>query len=124
MPVFETTDCRSHAMHGAEFHSYVAPSRGSAQLCAWRVDVEPGTAGVEHEVSDEEVFLVLAGSPVLTLDGTSRRMSSGSVALAKAGSTVKLDNLSNEPAELWVTTVAGLTATTADGSVIAPPWAE
>jgi quercetin dioxygenase-like cupin family protein len=109
-------------MHGAEFRSYVAPSRGSAQLCAWRVLIEPGSIGTAHEISDEEVFLVLQGSPQITLDESKELLSPGAVALARAGSTVKLDNLSEEPAELWITTVAGLTATTPDGATIVPPW--
>lgn len=124
MAVLEIDDYLPYAMHGAEFRSYIAPSRGSAQLCAWRILVEPGTTGVEHEISDEEVFLVLKGSPVVTLNGTGELMSSGAVALASAGSTVKLDNPSAEPAELWVTTVVGLTATTPDGAVIVPPWTQ
>ena len=122
MPVYAVDDFASHNMHQAEFRSYVAPARGSSKICGWRVVVEPGTVGLEHRVSHEEVFFALAGAPVLTLDGSRAEMTAGSVALAHSDSLVKLDNPSDEPAELWVTTTTGLIATTADGSEIVPPW--
>ncbi|HMS74699.1 cupin domain-containing protein [Gordonia sp. (in: high G+C Gram-positive bacteria)] len=122
MPVFTMTDARPHEMHGARFESVVAPSAGSTELCAWRTTVTPGTAGQPHTVDHEEVFLVLAGTPTITLDGTPTRVASGSVIFAPAGSNVKLDNDSETEAQLWVTTVVGLTATTPSGDRIVPPW--
>jgi quercetin dioxygenase-like cupin family protein len=122
MPVYSIDDFAAHNMHQAEFRSYVAPARGSAKICGWRVVIEPGTVGLEHRVSHEEVFLALTGEPVLTLDGARAELAAGSVALAHAGSLVKLDNPSGEVAELWVTTTTGLTATTGDGAEIVPPW--
>jgi len=111
-----------HRMHGAVFRSYVAPSRGSHELCAWQVAVDPGVRGQGHEISHEEVFLVLAGTPTLTVDDRTSSLGAGDVVLAPAGSTVRLDNDAAETAELWVTTSVGLTARLADGQEVAPPW--
>ena len=36
MPVVHAADAVIHDMHGSRFTSYAAPSRGSAELCAWR----------------------------------------------------------------------------------------
>src|SRR5690349_18612342 len=99
-----------HQMHGATFTSYVAPSSGSTELCAWRVSVEPGVAGQGHRVTKEEVFLVLTGQPTLTVDGDRHPLRVGDVVLAPAGSGVRLDNEGPSAAELWVTTSVGLTA--------------
>jgi quercetin dioxygenase-like cupin family protein len=111
-----------HQMHGALFASYVAPARGSAELCAWRVRVEPDVQGQAHRVSHEEVFLVLAGTPTITVDGDRDRLETGDVVFAAAGSSVRLDNDGDLAAELWVTTSVGLTAQMADGTEIVPPW--
>jgi mannose-6-phosphate isomerase-like protein (cupin superfamily) len=111
-----------HDLHGARFSSYVAPSSGSTELCAWRVAVAPGVAGQEHRISREEVFLVLSGSPTLALDGVSSELTPGRVVLAPAGARVRLDNPGGTPAELWVTTSVGLEAELADGSSLSPPW--
>jgi quercetin dioxygenase-like cupin family protein len=111
-----------HRMHGAVFHSYVAPSRGSHELCAWKVSVDPGVRGQGHEITREEVFLALTGAPSLTVDDRTTTLAPGDVVLAPAGSTVRLDNDGQEAADLWVTTSVGLTARLADGQEIAPPW--
>ncbi|MGO4203228.1 cupin domain-containing protein [Rhodococcus sp. TAF43] len=100
----------------------MAPSRGSRQLCAWRTDLAPGSDGAPHTVSHEEVFLVLHGSPTVTLDGRRTPLAAGDVVLVPEAATVQLDNHGDGTASLWVTTSVGLTATTADGGIITPPW--
>jgi quercetin dioxygenase-like cupin family protein len=123
MPIRKNGDHHTHHMHGAQFHSYVAPSRGSRQLCAWRTELAPGTAGAPHTVSHEEVFLVLHGSPTITLDDQQARLCAGDVVFVPESATVKLDNPGDSPASVWVTTSVGLTAVTAGGETITPPWA-
>lgn len=122
MPVLMPSDARHHDLPGARFHSYVAPARGSVQLCAWRVELDAGTTGAAHMVSHEEVFLVLSGTPTLTVEDERQRLEPGAVALAPAGSTVCLDNEADTAASLWVTTSVGLTATMPSGQRVVPPW--
>lgn len=64
-----------------------------------------------------------SGSLELTIDGTSRLLGVGDVAIAPAGSTLNVANPAEEPAGMWVTTSMGMTATLPDGSQISPPWA-
>ncbi len=122
MTFWKSDDAVVHEVHGARFASFVAPSAGSEQLCAWQVRVAAGVAGQEHRVSHEEVFLVLSGSPRLTVDGESTLLVPGQVALAPAGALLQLDNDGPDDAVLWVTTSVGLTAQLEDGSTFAPPW--
>lgn len=117
-------DATVHELHGARFHSYVSPTHGSTQLCAWRVEVDAGVSGAAHTVSHEEVFLVLTGTPTLAVDDRASRLEPGAVAFAPASSTVRLDNDTDEPASLWVTTSVGLRATMSTGQQIVPPWVE
>lgn len=111
-----------HEMHGATFRSYVSPSRGSQELCAWKVAVAPGVRGQSHQISREEVFLVLGGSPTIAVDGREARLTAGDVVHAPVGASVRLDNLGDAEAELWVTTTVGLSARMADGTEVVPPW--
>jgi len=113
----------THELHGAAFHSYVAPARGSRELCAWRLEVAAGTAGVEHRVSREEVLLLVSGELTVTVDGVPGEMGAGDVAFVPAGALFRVDNTSAGPASAWVTTSAGLQATLPDGSRISPQWA-
>jgi len=122
MPIYRDTDAEPHRLHGATFHSFAAPARGSAELCAWRLEVAGGTAGAAHRVSREEVILLLAGTLRVTLDGVSADLAAGDVVVVPVGSELCVDNRSGERADAWVTTSVGLRATMADGSTIAPPW--
>ncbi|WHU45487.1 cupin domain-containing protein [Gordonia sp. L191] len=112
-----------HGMHGARFESFVAPSRGSAELCAWRTVLEPEQFGTAHRVDREEIFLVLTGDPECELDGRRHTLAVGSVVHVPAGSRVRLDNPGSAEASVWVTAPAGLTAVTDSGETITPPWA-
>jgi quercetin dioxygenase-like cupin family protein len=122
MPIVREPDAVPHRLHGATFHSFAAPATGSRELCAWRLEVAPGTAGAAHRVSREEVLLVLTGDLTVTLDGVTAQLAPGEAVVVPAGSRFRVDNTSAGPATAWVTTSVGLEATMADGSTISPPW--
>ena len=103
----------------------------------------PGSKGVPHVVTREEVLFVLAGTlhvsmstppangRATTEEGVPVRMKApeaataagpGDAVIVPAGSTLRLDNRGDEPASAWVTTNAGLEAVLADGSRVTPPW--
>ena len=122
MPVFQASASRDHQMHGSVFRSYVAPSMGSVELCAWRLVVPPNTAGVAHRPTREEVILILVGSMTITIDDISAAATVGDVVLVPANAEIRLD-VDSEGLEAWVTTTPGIEAITGDGSRISPPWA-
>ncbi len=123
MPVFSPADSTDYETHGATFAAYVNPGRGSTELCAWRLSIPANTAGTAHRPSREEVLLVLDGLMRVTIDDQSNDLGPGDVAHIPAGAELRIDTRS-DGASAWVTTSRGLTATTSDGSVIAPPWAQ
>ncbi|MEV4638771.1 cupin domain-containing protein [Actinoplanes sp. NPDC049548] len=123
MTVVRERDAVEHHLHGATFRSFVAPARGSRELCAWRLEIADGTVGVPHRVSREEVVLVLSGQLTATIDGVAATVRAGEAAFVPSGAEFAVDNTSGGPAAAWVTTSVGLTATLADGSTISPPWA-
>jgi mannose-6-phosphate isomerase-like protein (cupin superfamily) len=122
MPVYSPEDANEFAMHGSTFRSVVAPSRGSVELCAWELVVAAGSAGAAHRPTREEVLRVLDGDLRITLDGQSERIGVGAVVLVPAGAQLRVDG-GQADAHVWVTTTAGLQATTSDGETISPPWA-
>ena len=123
MPIIREADAVTHRLHGAAFHSFAAPSSGSTELCAWRLEIAAGTAGQSHRVSHEEVLVVLSGRLTVTVgDDSPGLVGAGEVVLVPAGSSFRVDNDAAEPATAWVTTRVGLSATLPDGSTITPPW--
>jgi len=110
-------------MHGASFHALVAPSRGSAELCAWRLEIPPHQVGAPHRPSREEVLLVLDGELTVVLDGHPETVAAGDVVLVPARAELRVDG-GTTTASVWVTTSPGLEAELADGSRLTPPWAQ
>jgi len=122
MPVFHQADAVQYETHGSRFQSYIAPSRGSEQPCAWQLTVPADLRGVAHRPSREEVLLVLTGELRVTLDGTTTVLHPGDVALVPAQTELRVE-AGPDGATAWVTTTPGLEAVTADGTSIHPPWA-
>lgn len=122
MPSFTSDQATPFEIHGSRFSSYVAPARGSTQLCAWRLDVPAGTTGLPHVVSHEEVLLWLAGTAAVQLDGVVSAVEVGDVVFVPAGARFGVDNPGPTPAAAWVTTSVGLTAQLDDGTPMVPPW--
>lgn len=52
---------------GVVFTGLVSPKRGSTDVSAWRVRLEPGTPGAPHRVTREEVFVAIAGEALVTM---------------------------------------------------------
>ncbi len=122
MPIVRPADAVSFDMHGSRFLSYVRPSKGSSQLCAWQLTVPANLRGVAHRPSREEVLVILDGELQVTLDGASSALRRGDAVLVPAGSELRVD-AGPDGASAWVTTTPGLEAVTADGTRISPPWA-
>jgi quercetin dioxygenase-like cupin family protein len=123
VPFFRSADATPFETHGSRFSAYVAPSRGSSQLCAWRLDVPAKLQGVAHRPSHEEVLLVLDGALHVTVDGDAFDAGVGDVVVVPANSELRVDG-GDLGASAWVTTTPGLEAVTADGTRIVPPWAQ
>ncbi|MDT4894481.1 MAG: hypothetical protein QOE97_3516 [Pseudonocardiales bacterium] len=122
MPVVRPENAVSFETHGSRFLSYVSPSKGSSQLCAWQLTVPADLQGVAHRPTREEVLLVLDGELRVSLDEARSTLKPGDVLLVLAGSELRVD-AGPSGAIAWVTTTPGLEAVTADGTRIAPPWA-
>lgn len=122
MPVIRATEATVHEMHGSRFTSYVAPAHGSSELCAWRLEVPPGSRGVRHQVSHEEVLLMTGGTLRVAIDGQTAEAGAGDAVLVPAGASVRIDNPGSGPAAAVVATSVGLTAVLGDGTRVTPPW--
>ncbi|MGW2287545.1 cupin domain-containing protein [Streptomyces phaeochromogenes] len=123
MPVVRSSEAVVHEIHGARFVSYATPLSGSKELCAWRGEIPAGTKAPAHTVNHEEILHLLAGELLMTLDGRTERIAAGDTVIINPGSTLAVENPTEETAISWVTTSIGLQAELADGTVITPPWA-
>ncbi|MGI5453518.1 cupin domain-containing protein [Streptomyces sp. CA-249302] len=123
MPIIRTSEAVTHEIHGARFVSYATPLTGSKELCAWRGEIPPGTKAPLHTVNREEIFHLLVGELLITLDGRTDRITAGDTLIVNPGATLGVENPTDQTAISWVTTSIGLEAELADGTRITPPWA-
>lgn len=61
----------------ATMTGFAAPSRGSAELSTWRVEMAAGATGPEHSVTREQVWLVTSGTLNVTCDGRTEKVGAG-----------------------------------------------
>ncbi|WP_371672499.1 cupin domain-containing protein [Streptomyces sp. NBC_00289] len=123
MPVVRSSEAVTHEIHGVRFVSYATPLTGSRELCAWRGEIPAGTRAPAHTVNREEIFHLLVGELLVTLDGETTPLAAGDTVIINPGATVAIENPADRTAISWVTTSIGLEAELADGTRITPPWA-
>jgi quercetin dioxygenase-like cupin family protein len=123
MPVVRSSAAVTHEIHGARFVSYATPLTGSKELCAWRGEIPARTKAPAHTVNREEIFHLLVGELLMTLDGQTERISAGDTVIVNPGATLTVENPTDHTAMSWVTTSIGLEARLPDGTRITPPWA-
>jgi mannose-6-phosphate isomerase-like protein (cupin superfamily) len=108
---------------GVEFTGLASPSRGSDDVCTWRITVDAGLRSPEpHTLDRDEIFMVTSGTVQLAPDGPV--LGAGDAAVVPAGTPIQLANPGGEAATAYVVIRAGFAGTGADGSPIdTPPWA-
>jgi quercetin dioxygenase-like cupin family protein len=83
-----------------------APSQGSRELATWRTRMEPGAEGPLHVIDREQVWMPLAGSFTVTIDGSSREVAAGEALILPAGVARQI-RANGEPVEVLVCMPAG-----------------
>jgi mannose-6-phosphate isomerase-like protein (cupin superfamily) len=123
MHVIRVADAPVFDLPGITFTALAAPSRGSDELCAWLLTVEPGLESPEpHTLDRDEVFLVVEGE--VRLGPSAATAHAGDVVVVPAGEPIQLANPGATPARVHVAISAGFSATLADGTRMGtPPWA-
>jgi mannose-6-phosphate isomerase-like protein (cupin superfamily) len=123
MPILTPPASPTHEREGARFTSLATPSSGSRDTSVWRVELAPGTQSVLHELTREEIFVVLRGSARVQLADESRDVGVGDVIVVPSDTPFGLSNPSSrEPFEALCCLPVGGEARV-DGAVFVPPWA-
>ena len=122
MPILTAPSAPTHDLGDTSFTSLATPSRGSRDTAVWRVTVAPGTPAVPHTLTREEVFVVLAGTASVRMDGVSGTAATGDAIVVPAGVAFELGNDSDHPLRMLCCMPVGGQARLADGTMLTPPW--
>ncbi|PXY32570.1 cupin domain-containing protein [Prauserella muralis] len=107
---------------GFVFRPLAVPSRGSAELAVWSLEVRPEARSEPHTVDREEVFVLHEGRAVVEVGGVVHELEPGDAAIAAPHTPLRVHNPGPVPARLTVCTSKGIRGTVGD-TTIDPPWA-
>jgi quercetin dioxygenase-like cupin family protein len=123
MPVVTAPAEPTHEVGGTLFTSLATPTRGSRRISVWQVELPPGTSPTPHQVTYEEIFVVLDGVVRVELDGVGSDAGPGDAVVVPAGVPFALANDSEAPARLLCCFPVGGQAQLPGGEPFTPPWA-
>ncbi|MBA2558949.1 MAG: cupin domain-containing protein [Propionibacteriales bacterium] len=109
---------------GSRFTQLATPSRGSTRTSVWQIEIQPGTPAVTHQLTAEEIFIVLGGNANVTLADVVTPARTGDAIVVPADTDFALDNSGDTPLSLICVFPVGGQARTCDGAVFTPPWAQ
>ena len=124
MPVLNAPDSPTHTLPGARFTSLATPRRGSTDTSVWRVEIAPGTPATPHQVTREEVFVVLSGRARVSLADVVSEARPGDAIVVPRDTPFAISALGDEPLQAICCLPVGGRARLGDGTVFVPPWAE
>jgi quercetin dioxygenase-like cupin family protein len=124
MPVIPGATAPSFTAPGLAVTGLAAPSRGATETSVWRLTLAPGSTGSEHTVDREEVFVVLAGRAMATIDGAGQQLCPGDALVVPPHRPFSLANPHGEPFEAVAALPVGGRVHIPGSHPFVPPWAE
>ncbi|GAA1658830.1 cupin domain-containing protein [Fodinicola feengrottensis] len=124
MPVIPAPEKPTHELPGTKFTSLATPSRGSTHLSVWQVEIEPGPEAAPHEVTLEEVFVILNGKASVVLGDRTFSAGAGDAIVVPPDTPFAISNAGQETLRTICCMPVGGQARMADSPAFTPPWAE
>lgn len=121
MLVISETEERTTTTPNAAMASLATPSAGSTELASWRVRMADGASGPEHVIDREQVWMPVAGSMTVTVDGETGTVGTGQAVVLPAGVPRQV-SATDGPVEALVCMPAG-GQVTSPGETRDVPWA-
>jgi mannose-6-phosphate isomerase-like protein (cupin superfamily) len=122
MPVVPAPPAHTHELPGTRFTSLATPSRGSTETSVWVVEIAAGTPATPHELTREEVFVVLAGRADVQLGADRCRAEPGDAIVVPPGVAFALSPAGDQDLRALCCMPVGGQGRLADGPPFAPPW--
>ena len=123
MPVITAPTGPTHHAGATRFTSLATPSRGCTRTSVWQIELPAGETPVPHLLTDEEVFVVLAGTARVELDGVTSTAVQGDAIVVPPDVPFALGNAGPEDLRLLCCLPVGGQARLPDGEPFTPPWA-
>lgn len=123
MPVIPAEKTFTHELPHAAFTSLATPSRGSRETSLWRVRLAPHAPASPHQLTREEVFVVLSGRARVRIGELESYAAAGDAIVVPPDTDFELACAGDDPVEALCCMPVGGQARLG-GNVFTPPWAE
>jgi quercetin dioxygenase-like cupin family protein len=124
MPVLPAPSSPTHVLGGAQFTSLATPNRGCSDTSVWRVELAPGHPATPHQVTREEVFIILSGRARVRLGDDVREAHAGDAIVVPPDTNFEIDVDGDEPVHALCCMPVGGEGRLVDGTTFVPPWAK
>jgi quercetin dioxygenase-like cupin family protein len=123
VPVIAAPTRPTHEVGATKFTSLATPSLGSSRTSVWQVEIPSGETPTLHELTDEEIFVVLEGAAAVTIDGAASSAGVGDTIVVPSGVPFALGNAGGQTLRLLCCLPVGGQARLPGGEPFTPPWA-
>ncbi len=124
MPIITAPKSPTHQLPGARFTSLATPTRGSISNSVWRVELSPNTPPTPHELTEEEIFVVLQGRARVRIGEESGEAGVGDCIAVPPQTPFEIEAAGTEDLVAICCMPVGGRARMSDGHELSPPWAE
>lgn len=114
----------THELGGTSFTSLATPTRGSTDTSVWLVEVPPGGTPVPHQLTREEIFVVLDGAARVRIGAEWREAAVGDAIVVPAATPFELGVAGDQPLRALCCLPVGGQAQVGDNAPFTPPWAQ
>lgn len=122
-PLITPADACTFTLPGIEFTGLAAPSRGATESAVWIVRIQPGTPGTPHQLTREEVLVVLEGRARATIAGVDYELEPGSALMVPPRTDFALANPYTTAFRAVAVLPVGGAGIVGDDTFV-PPWAQ
>jgi quercetin dioxygenase-like cupin family protein len=122
MPILKLEDAPEFSLNGTRIRGMASPSRGAAETMCWRVEFSSGQQLPTHAHDHEEVFHVLSGRAIVSLDEEETALGPGDTVMIPSGVSHFAYTGEGEEATFLAIMPVGTVMIRPDGERVAPPW--
>lgn len=121
MPVIPASEARTYELHGVQFRSLASPTNGSTETSVWQTEIPVGTPAAPHQLTREEIIVVLSGRALARFDDDVTEAATGDTIVVPPDTTFALENVGDEPLRVLACFPVGGQGRL-DGETITLPW--
>ena len=121
MAVIPAAEATTHELFGVRFTGLASPARGSTELMAWQTEVPPGTPATPHQVTREELVVILAGRAEVRCGDDVTEAGAGDVVVVPPDTDFALANVGDDTLRVLACMPASGQARI-DGEARTLPW--